>query len=144
MTAGPWSGLPFLSMQPVLPVAGTNTRPSRATDYVGSVHNPAAFRRGSTMPTVRLRVTGNEYAVSDLMHALEAIDGIERIEEVADLMPHMDDDDSSSAGLPDDESPGLHDIEIEAPNEEAVRRIHRVVEVIAEQTESVIEIVDEF
>ena len=57
------------------------------------------------MPIVRLRVTGNEYAVSDLMHALEAIEGIERIEEVADLMPHMDDDDSSSAGLPDDESP---------------------------------------
>lgn len=96
------------------------------------------------MPIVRLRLTGNEYAVSDLMHALEAIEGIERIEEVADLMPHMDDDDSSSAGLPDDESPGLHDIEIEAPNEEAVRRIRRVVEVIAEQTESVIEIVDDF
>lgn len=96
------------------------------------------------MPIIRLRVTGNEYAVADLMHALEAIEGMERIEEVADLMPHMDDDDSSSAGLPDDESPGLHDIEMEAPNEEAVRRIHRVVELVAERTESVIEIVDEF
>lgn len=96
------------------------------------------------MPTVRLRVTGNEYAVTDLVHALEAIEGIERIEEVADLMPHMDDEDSSSAGLPDDASPGLHDIEIEAPNDEAVRRIHVVVERVAEQTESVIEIVDEF
>jgi hypothetical protein len=33
---------------------------------------------------------------------------------------------------------------MEAPNEEAVRRIHRVVELVAERTESVIEIVDEF
>lgn len=96
------------------------------------------------MPIVRLRVTGNEYAVTDLVHALEAIEAIERIEEVGDLMPHMDDEDSSSAGLPDDASPGLHDIEIEAPNDEAVRRIHAVVERVAEQTESVIEIVDEF
>ena len=96
------------------------------------------------MPIVRLRVTGNEYAASELMHALEAIEGIEHIEEVADLMPHMDDEDSSSAGLPDDESPGLHAIEIEAPNDEAVRRIHAVVEALAERTESVIEIVEEF
>ncbi len=96
------------------------------------------------MPTVRLRVTGNEYAASELMHALESIEGIEHVEEVADLMPHMDDDDSSSAGLPDDESPGLHNIEIEAPNDEAVRRIHAVVEALAERTESAIEIVEDF
>ena len=90
------------------------------------------------MPTVRLRVTGNEYAVVELMNALENVEGVERIEEVADLMPHMDDDDSSSAGLPDDAFPGLHDIEVEAPNEEAVRRIHLVVERVAGSTGSVI------
>ena len=96
------------------------------------------------MPTVRLRVTGDDEAASQLMHALEAIEGIERVEEVADLMPHMDDEDSSSAGLPDDASPGLHNIEIEAPNDEGVRRIHAVVERVAEQTGSAIEIVEEF
>jgi len=96
------------------------------------------------MPTVRLRVTGNEYAASEIIHALEAIEGIEHVEEVADLMPHMDDDDSSSAGLPDDESPGLHNIEIEAPNDEAVRRIRAMAEVLAERTESAIEIVEDF
>ncbi|HEX7802407.1 MAG TPA: hypothetical protein VF471_06590 [Pseudoxanthomonas sp.] len=96
------------------------------------------------MPIVRLRVTGNEYAASELIYALEAIEGIEHVEEVADLMAHMDDDDSSSAGLPDDESPGLHNIEIEAPNEEAVRRIHNVAEALAERTESAIEIVEDF
>ena len=96
------------------------------------------------MPTVRLRVTGNEYAASQIIHALEAIEGLEHVEEVADLMPHMDDDDSSSAGLPDDESPGLHNIEIEAPNDEAVRRIHAVAEALAERTETAIEIVEDF
>ena len=96
------------------------------------------------MPTVRLRVTGNDDAASQLMHALGAIEGVEHVEEVADLMPHMDDEDSSSAGLPDDASPGLHNIEIEAPNEEGIRRIHTVVERVAEQTGSAIEIVEEF
>ncbi|HEY5971770.1 MAG TPA: hypothetical protein VIT22_07315 [Pseudoxanthomonas sp.] len=96
------------------------------------------------MPTVRLRVTGDDEAASQLMHALGAIEGIEHVEEVADLMPHMDDEDSSSAGLPDDASPGLHNIEIEAPNEEGVRRIHAAVEQVAEQTGSAIEIVEEF
>lgn len=95
------------------------------------------------MPTVRLRITGNEYATSEIMNALGAIEGIERVEEIADLMPHMDDEDSSSAGLPDDASPGVHDIEIEAPNDEAVRRIHTLVEIMAERTESAIEIVEE-
>lgn len=96
------------------------------------------------MPMVRLRVTGDDEATSRLMHALEAIEGIERVEEVADLMPHMDDEDSSSAGLPDDASPGLHSIEVEAPNEEGVRRIHAVVETVAAQTGSAIEILEDF
>ncbi len=96
------------------------------------------------MSTTKLRVTGNEYAAAELMQALEAIEGIERAEEASGLMPHMDDEDSSSAGLPDNESPGLRDIEIEAPNAEAVRRIRAVVEALAERTESAIEIVEDF
>ena len=96
------------------------------------------------MPTVHIRLTGSDSNVGAMIHALESIEGIEHVEEVADLMPHMDDEDSSSAGLPDDESPGLHNIEIEAPNDEAVRRIHNVVEALAERTESAIEIVEEF
>ncbi|MBK7013665.1 MAG: hypothetical protein IPH43_14350, partial [Xanthomonadales bacterium] len=34
-------------------------------------------------------------------------------EEIADLMPHMDDPDSASRGLPDDDGPGTHLIRIE-------------------------------
>jgi hypothetical protein len=96
------------------------------------------------MPTLRLRVTGSDDDTNQLMHALEAIEGIERVEEVADLMPHMDDEDSSSAGLPDDLGPGLHNIEVEAPNDEGVRRIHVVVERMAVEAELAVEFIEDF
>ncbi len=96
------------------------------------------------MPTVNLRVTASDDDTNQLIHALEAIEGIERVEEVADLMPRMDDEDSSSAGLPDDIGPGLHNIEVEAPNEEGVRRVHAVVERMAAEAGIAIEIVEQF
>ena len=68
------------------------------------------------MPLMRLRVTGSDDDVRAISNLLTSLDGIEHIEEVDDLMPHMDDDDSSSAGLPDDQGPGQHALEIEAPN----------------------------
>lgn len=96
------------------------------------------------MPTVRLRVTASDDDNRALMNALLSIEGIERVEEVGDLMPHMDDEDSSSAGLTDDESPGFHEIEVEAPNEEGVRRVLALVERAADRLGGAIEIVDEF
>jgi hypothetical protein len=102
-------------------------------------HNHQEF----SMPTVRLRVTGTDDAALTLIHALEAIEGIEHVEEIEDLMPHMDDDDSSSAGLSDDAAPGYSVIEVEAPNEEGVRRVHEVVERVAISTDSAIEILND-
>lgn len=61
---------------------------------------------------LRLQLTGGEDVAAELINRLSAIAGVERVEEVGDLMPHMDDDDSSSAGLPDDEGPGVHQIEL--------------------------------
>ena len=68
------------------------------------------------MAMLRLRITGTEddaRAISDLLLGL---DGIEHVEETDDLMPHMDDDDSSSAGLSDDIGPGIHELEVEVGN----------------------------
>ena len=53
------------------------------------------------MLTLRMRVTGSEDDVRAMMNLLQSLEGIEHVEEVADLMPHMDDPDSSSAGLHD-------------------------------------------
>jgi hypothetical protein len=91
------------------------------------------------MPTVRLRVTGNEYAASELMHALESIEGIEHVEEVADLMPHMDDADSSSAGLSDVEGPGVHELEILAPNPSTANKVREAAEALAFDLDAAVE-----
>ncbi len=68
------------------------------------------------MPQLRIRIIGSEDDLRAVVDLLQSLEGIEHVEEVADLMPHMDDEDSSSAGLSDDLGPGAHDIEVEAPN----------------------------
>ena len=83
------------------------------------------------MPLLRLRVTGSDDDVRAISNLLTSLDGVEHIEEVDDLMPHMDDDDSSSAGLPDDQGPGQHALEIEAPNLSTANRIRDAVEALA-------------
>ena len=99
------------------------------------------------MPTLRLRVTGSDDDARAIMNLLQSLDGIEHVEEVADLMPHMDDDDSSSAGLVadgNDDGPDVHDIEVQAPNDEGVRRVHRVAESAAMDAGAVAEFLDEW
>jgi hypothetical protein len=99
------------------------------------------------MEIVRIRYTANDDAVRALVHAIESIEGIEHVEEVADLMPHMDDDDSSSAGLVSDGNEGdsnVHDIEVHAPNEEGVRRVHYIAESAAMDAGAVAEFLDEW
>ena len=83
------------------------------------------------MPLMRLRVTGSEGDARAIGNLLSSIEGIEHVEEVADLMPHMDDADSSSAGLSDVGGPAGHEIEIDAPNNAAAKRVREAVEALA-------------
>lgn len=83
------------------------------------------------MPMLRMRITGSDDHARAIANLLQSIDGIEHVEEVADLMPRMDDADSTSAGLPDDQGPGVNEFEIEAPNDLAVRRVREAVEALA-------------
>ena len=92
---------------------------------------------------LRIRITRSEddlRAVADLLQSLE---GIEHVEEVADLMPRMDDEDSSSAGLSDDIGPGTHELEVEAPNDYTAGRVREAVEELAYRLGLVAEFVDE-
>lgn len=91
------------------------------------------------MPVMRMRVTGSEASARAIGNLLQSIDGIEHVEEVADLMPHADDDDSSSAGLTDDQGPGVHELEVEAPNDLAVSRVRDAVEALAFDLEVMVE-----
>ena len=85
------------------------------------------------MPNVCLRLTASSDDARAMINALQSLDDIEHVEEIHDLMPHMDDEDSSSAGLPDDMGPGIHDIEVEAPDEHSAARVKRMAEKVANE-----------
>lgn len=94
------------------------------------------------MPTLHLRITGTEDDVRAYTDLLQGTEGIEHVEEVADLMPHMDDDDSSSAGLSDDIGPGTHLLEILLP-ERKDERVREAVETLAIRLGLVVEFEDD-
>jgi hypothetical protein len=95
------------------------------------------------MPMLRLRLTGDDDAVRVITNLLQSLDGIEHVEEVDDLMPHMDDADSSSAGLSDIRGPDVHGIEIEAPNASTARKVREAVEVLAFDLDVLVEFEEE-
>lgn len=95
------------------------------------------------MPTVHLRLTAGEDVARLVIDEISGLEGVDSVEEIADLMPHMDDDDSSSAGSIEDRSPGYHSIEVETSNDLVARRVRERAMELAEQRGAVLEIVDE-
>lgn len=95
------------------------------------------------MPMMRMRVTGSDDTARAIINLLQSLDGIEHVEEVEDLMPHMDDDDSSSAGLVDDQGPGLHVLEVDAPNAATARRVREAAEALAFDLDAMVEFEEE-
>jgi hypothetical protein len=95
------------------------------------------------MTTVRFRLIASEDDTQDLMNYLQSIEDIERVEEVADLMPYMTHDDSSS-GLSDDCGPGLHCVELEAPDDALADLVRDVAQERAYRGGMTIEFVDRF
>lgn len=91
------------------------------------------------MPMMRMRVTASEDNTRAIINLLQSLEGIEHVEEIQDLMPHMDDDDSSSAGLADDQGPGFHVLEIEAPNDATARKVREAAEALAFDLDAMVE-----
>ena len=91
------------------------------------------------MAMLRFRITRDEDHVRAIMNLLQSLDGIEHVEEVDDLMPHMDDADSSSAGLSDVQGPDTHELEVDAPNEATARKVREAVEALAFDLDLVVE-----
>lgn len=96
------------------------------------------------MTTIRIRVTGSTDDTEALITAVHALDCVEHVEEVDDLMPHLDDEDSSSAGLTDDIGPGVHDIEIEAPDPLSAMQVREIAERAAGRLGVPVEFLDAF
>ncbi len=93
------------------------------------------------MPILRLRLTASEDDTYRLIDGLSSLEGIESAEEIADLMPHMDDPDSSSAGLSDNAGPGSHAIKV-IGEREAVDRALEVAEAAARDMGVALEVTD--
>ncbi|SIQ00651.1 hypothetical protein [Solilutibacter tolerans] len=95
------------------------------------------------MPMLKMRITGSEDDVRAISNLLQSIDGIEHVEEIADLMSHMDDDDSSSSGLSDVGGPDVHEIEVDAPNAATARRVRQALEELAFELDAMVEFEEE-
>jgi hypothetical protein len=91
------------------------------------------------MPLLRIRLTGSDDDIRAISNLLQSLDGIEHVEEIDDLMPHMDDADSSSAGLSDVQGPDTHELEVDAPNEATARKVREAVEALAFDLDLVVE-----
>lgn len=91
------------------------------------------------MALMRIRLTGSEDDVRAITNLLQSLDGIEHVEEIDDLMPHMDDADSSSAGLSDVQGPDSHELEIDAPNAATAQKVRQAVEALAFDLDIVVE-----
>ena len=91
------------------------------------------------MAMIKMRMTGNADDIRTISNLLQSLDGIEHVEEIGDLMPHMDDPDSSSAGLSDLDGPDMHEIEVEVPNAATARRVREAVQTLAFDLEVLVE-----
>ena len=91
------------------------------------------------MPLLRIRIIGTADDTLAVTALLQGMEGIEHVEETDDLMPHMDDEDSSSAGLSDDVGPGIHELEVHVGNDSTTQRVRDAVELLARERGVVIE-----
>ena len=92
------------------------------------------------MTDLRLRLTASEDDTAALINRVSALQGIDSVEEISDLMPHTDDPDSSSAGLSDDIGPGTHLVLISADDEDGATRALDVAEHCARSLGMVMEV----
>lgn len=95
------------------------------------------------MPQLRIRITGTEDDLRAFANLLTSLDGVEHVEETADLMPQMDDPDSSSAGLAElSQAPGNHLLEVDTGNDATAARVRRLAEELAVRREVLVEFED--
>lgn len=93
------------------------------------------------MTELRMQLTASEDDTMQIINRLSSLSGIESVEEIADLMPHMDDPDSSSAGLSDNIGPGTHLVLVNAESDEDASRALEVAESAARELGIALEVV---
>ncbi|TXK64343.1 hypothetical protein [Alkalisalibacterium limincola] len=96
------------------------------------------------MDMLRVRISGPRSVVDQLVFLLGDIQGVERVEVIDDLMPHMDDEDSSSAGLAENQGDEVAQVEIEAEDEATLVRARDLAFEGARRAGLALEVVEEF
>src|SRR5690606_38336553 len=81
-----------------------------ARGFLACGHSPRSCEGRHPMALLRIRLTGSDDTARAVINLLQSLDGIEHVEEFGDLVPSLDDADSSSAGLSDVEGPQTHAI----------------------------------
>lgn len=96
------------------------------------------------MDMLRLRISGPRPVVDQLIELLSEIEGVQRAEVIDDLMPHLDDEDSSSAGLAENEGDDVAQVEINAEDEAALEQARETALEGARRAGLALEVVEEF
>ena len=93
------------------------------------------------MAVLRLLITADEDALSQISKHLEDIEGVDRVEPVDDLMDHLDDADSSSAGLSDNRGGNqLTTLEVETDSDDSTQAVRDAVINLSRALDVVVEI----
>lgn len=95
------------------------------------------------MTQLRMRLTANNDDTMQLINRISSVEGIESVEEIGDLMPHMDDADSSSAGLTDNIGPGTHLILVHGESDNDLKFALDVAFASAREMGIVVELVED-
>lgn len=77
------------------------------------------------MAQLRFRITGPTQAFQNLSEALSGIEGVQWAEEVADLVPRMDDEDSSSLGLAENAQGEVIEMLVETDDDDRIINLVR-------------------
>ena len=96
------------------------------------------------MRILRFRVNGASDRVDTLVASARGFEDVDRVEEVADVEPHLDED-SSSAGLSDDTARAdFHDIELHALSAAAADQARGRIQILARELGVVVEWLERF
>ncbi len=94
------------------------------------------------MQTLRCRITGAPDLADRIAELVADIEGVERATVMAGLVPHMDDPDSSSAGLAENATGEPAILEIELADEDAAQDLRVAIETLTRQQGAALEWTD--
>ena len=96
------------------------------------------------MRTMRFRLDGELERVGTLLALARGLDGVDRVEEVADEAPHMDEDSSSAGLFSETAGSDFHDIEMHALDAQSADQARGEVQRLARGLGLAVEFVERF